>query len=321
MKRTALVVCLLSTQALAQPKTGYSGLGAESVSKAELAKFVAPPLDPSVSRRIQAMLDVRGAEPGVITSKGDRMFYTTRVTNTSQVWRQDGAMKFPIQMTGGEDRTGLEGITPDGKWLVLSRDVGGEENPGLFLQPASGGPLRTVQKVPKVQTFLDFVTEDGKELYFHANDAAPDSYAIYRFDLASGTKTLVFGEKGLWSVGDHLGSGADLRLLLVKATGSVSTEYAEYVPATKRFTPTGGVTMPTARLTMTIRPKCTGSIPKLAATGARMGARMMMAAKVSMNMPTTSRNRFTTSRKTTGFEETPDSIAAMVCGACSSCSA
>ena len=43
-----------------------------------------------------------------------------------------------------------------------------------------------MQKTEKVQTFFDFLTDDGKELYFHANDVAPDSYAIYRYDLAIG---------------------------------------------------------------------------------------------------------------------------------------
>ena len=81
------------------------------------------------------------------------------------------------------------------------------------------------------------MSDDGKDLYFHANDVAPDSYAIDRYDVALAAKTLVFGEKGLWSVGDHRGKGADLHLLLVKATGSFSTEYAEYVPATKKFSP------------------------------------------------------------------------------------
>jgi len=228
---------LLSASAAFSQQPSYSGLGTESVSPGLVAKYAPPPLLPAVSRRIQTMLDVRAPGLGLVAPDGSRLYFGWRITGTPQVFRLSAPKGFPVQMTGGEDRTGLVGITPDGKWLVLSRDVGGEENPGLYLQPVDGGPLRTVQKVPKVQTFLDFVTEDGRELYFHANDAAPDSYAIYRLDLASGTKTLVFGEKGLWSVGDHVGQGADLRLLLVKETGAFSTEYAEYVPATKRFTP------------------------------------------------------------------------------------
>ena len=226
-----------SLPALSQQQTGYSGHGAESVSPELIAKYAAPPLDASVSGRIQAMLDVRSPGLGLVSEDGSRLYFGWRITGTSQVFRLTAPKGFPVQMTGGEDRTSILAITPDGKWLVLGRDVGGQENPGIYLQSADGGPLLTVQKIDKVQTFLDFVTEDGKELYFHSNDVAPDSYAIYRFDLASRVKTPVFAEKGLWEVADHAGQGADLRLLLVKATGSFAREYAEYVPATKKLTP------------------------------------------------------------------------------------
>ena len=233
----AFAVLLLSASAALAQQPSYSGLGAGSVSPGLVAKYAAPLLDPAVSRRIQTMLDVRAPGLGVVAPDGSRLYFGWRITGTPQVFRLNAPKAFPVQMTGGEDRTTLVGITPVGKWLVLSRDVGGEENPGLYLQPADGGPLRTVQKIDKVRTFPDFVTEDGRELYFHANDVTPDSYAIYRYDLASGTKTPVFGEKGLWSVADHVGKGVDLRLLLVKETGALSTEYAEYVPAAKKFTP------------------------------------------------------------------------------------
>ncbi|MEO8706380.1 MAG: hypothetical protein ABI867_40495 [Kofleriaceae bacterium] len=52
-------------------KSAYSGLGADSVSP-EIAKYTAPALDDKVSRRIQAMLDVRGAGNGFVMDKGDR---------------------------------------------------------------------------------------------------------------------------------------------------------------------------------------------------------------------------------------------------------
>ena len=217
-------------------QTGYSGHGAESVSPELIVKYAAPPLDASVSRRIQAMLDVRAPGLGLVSEDGSRLYFGWRITGTPQVFRLTAPKGFPVQMTGGEDRTSILAITPDGKSLVLGRDVGGQENPGIYLQSADGGSLLTIQKIDKVQTFLDFVTEDGKELYFHANDVAPDTYAIYRYDLASRVKTSVFSEKGLWEVADHAGQGADLRLLLVKATGSFAREFAEYVPATKKLT-------------------------------------------------------------------------------------
>ncbi len=118
---------------------------------------------------------------------------------------------------------------------------GGQENPGLYLQSAGGGPLKTIQKIDKVQTFFDLVLEDSKTVFFHSNDVQPDSYAIYRYDLETGERTLVWGEPGLWSIDDYRGSGADLRLLLAKATGALSVEYFEWSAATKRATPLLGV--------------------------------------------------------------------------------
>lgn len=253
-KWIALVVCLLASQALAQPPRrpapppvkppvkppvrppapgGYTGLGAESVSKQDLARFAAQPLDPAVSRRIQAMLDVRGAGNGLITSRGDRMLFTSNVTGTPHVWRQDGPMRFPVQLTGGEDRTGIVAIAPNDAFAVVSRDVGGEENPGLYLLALDGGPLRRIQHTPKVQTTLQFISDDSKSLYFRANDVDPASYAIYRHDVASGRRERVFDTPGLWSVVDHRGG----TWLMLKALGSTRFEIYEYELASKKLTP------------------------------------------------------------------------------------
>jgi hypothetical protein len=95
MKRTPLIVCALAASALADPTPvkkppasggggGYSGLGAESITPEVIAKYAAPALDPSVSRRIQAMLDIRGSGGGVLNSRGDKMFFTTRITGTTR---------------------------------------------------------------------------------------------------------------------------------------------------------------------------------------------------------------------------------------------
>ncbi|MBA3459222.1 MAG: S9 family peptidase [Deltaproteobacteria bacterium] len=179
------------------------------------------------------MLDVRGAGGGLLTSKGDRMVFSTRVTGTSQIWRQDGAMKYAIQLTGGEDRTSPVALTRDDKWIVVSRDVGGQENPGLYVMSIEGGPLKLIQHAPKVQTSLQFVAEDGKSLYYRANDKVADSYAIYRYDLATEKKELVFDQPGLWSVADHRGD----TWLLNRDLGSTQQEIYQYELSSKKLTP------------------------------------------------------------------------------------
>ncbi len=216
----------------------YSGHGADSLPAEVIASFAPPPLPSELSRRIQNLMDVRSPGGGRLSPDGKRLYFGWSVTGTAQVWRLDGPNTFPVQMTGGEDATGIVGITPDGKTLVLSRDRKGEENPGLYLMPADGGPMRVVQHLPKVQTGFELISRDGKWLYYRSNDVKPDAYAIYRYDLATGAKEPVFSEPGLWGVADWRDDG---RLLLYRATGSLTGETWEWDPVKKTKTPLLGV--------------------------------------------------------------------------------
>jgi len=211
----------------------YKGLGASSVSPAEVAEYAPKPVDPKVSRHIQAMLDVRAAPTGLISANGDRLFVTSRVTGTPQVWRQDGPGKELVQLTGGEDPTSVVGLAPDDSFVVVSRDVGGEENPGLYLLSPTGGPLHVIQHAPKVQTQLLFISDDSKSIYFRANDRDVASYAIYRYDLATGNRELVFDQPGLWAVVDERGT----EWLLVKEIGNAQVEVYRYDTQTKQLAP------------------------------------------------------------------------------------
>ena len=249
----ALLLALAAPAALAQaPATAtskaptaapasssaYSGHGADSVSPEVIAKFAPQPLPPALAAKIQMLADVRAPMGGTLSPDGTKLYFVWTVTGTPQVWRLDGPNTFPIQMTGGEDRTSVAGITPDGRTLVLSRDRKGEENPGLYTMPASGGPLTLIQHLPGVQTGFELISDDGKWVYFRSNDEKRDAYRIVRHELATGSKQVVFDEPGLWGVADYRPDG---RLLLHKATGSQTGEYWEWDPARKTKTPLLGV--------------------------------------------------------------------------------
>jgi dipeptidyl aminopeptidase/acylaminoacyl peptidase len=227
----------LTAAAPAASATPYSGHGLASVTPELLAEFAPAKLPADVSRRIQAMLDVRAPAAGRLTEAGKALYFSWTISGSRQLWRLDGPQRFPVQMTGGEDATTLTTITPDGRFLVLSRDRKGEENPGLYLQDAAGGPLVEVQHKPNVQTSLAFVSDDSKSLYYRANDIKTESYAIYRYDLATKTREIVFDQPGIWQVADWKSDG---RLLLAKEVGSNMAEYYEYNPTTKALTPLFG---------------------------------------------------------------------------------
>jgi dipeptidyl aminopeptidase/acylaminoacyl peptidase len=223
-----------ATPAAKKPAPAYRGHGAGSVAPEVVAKFAAPPLPAELSRSIQMMFDVRAPAAGQVSPDGKRLFFNWRVTGTNQIWRLDGPQRFPIQLTGGEDTTLLTGQAPDGSFLVVSRDRAGEEYPGLYLQSPEGGPLQVIQHQPRVQTFTEFISDDGRYVYFRANDIKPDSFAIYRWDRTGKRKEAVFTEPGLWSVADHRPDG---RLLLNRDLGSSVNEVHEWNPASKKLTP------------------------------------------------------------------------------------
>ncbi|HEX4924797.1 MAG TPA: prolyl oligopeptidase family serine peptidase, partial [Bdellovibrionales bacterium] len=214
---------------------GYAGHGAESVSAETLAKFAPTSLPSEVSNRIQNLMDVRAPGLGLPTPDGKRLFFGWGVTGIPQVWRLDSPKGFPVQLTGGEDRTGLLSITPDGRWLIMSRDRKGEENPGLYLQSPNGGTLIEIQHKKGIQTRYSWTTNDGRHIFYSSNDIRPDSYAIYRYEIATGKKDKIFDEPGIWSIADV--SADERTLLLEKAIGALQTEIFEFSLNDKKLTP------------------------------------------------------------------------------------
>lgn len=213
----------------AADNAAYQGLGANSVSAQTLEKFRAKPLDPDLARKVQAVLDQRAPGGGLLSADGKSLYFSWKVTGVTQVWRIDGPQRFPVQMTGGADATTIGDATPDGKWLVLSRDRNGEENPGLYLQPVKGGELLPIQHIAGVQTEFAFVSDDSRYVYYRSNDESRDSYAIYRYNIATGKKERLFNEKGHWEILDHQRDG---HLLLSNSLSNFANEVWEWDPAT-----------------------------------------------------------------------------------------
>ena len=72
-----------------------------------------------------------------------------------------------------------------------------------------------------------------------------------------------------------------------------------------RLMPTGGVSSPIIRFSTTTIARWTGSTPAATSAGVMTGARIRIAARVSMNMPTTSSSTLTSSSSTHGCSDTP----------------
>lgn len=229
------LISLLAVNAFAQ----YKGHGSDSVSAETLKKYAPPTLNPVMTNKLKKMFDVTAPGMGMLSPDKKTLFFTWRVTGISHIWKIDGPQKFPVQLTSGSHAVTLSDIAANGKFLIISKDSNGEENPGIFKLDLSSGQITEIYRKAKVQTRFEFMTDDSKTIYFTANDTKPDSYNIYKMDLASGEKTLVYEGDGYWGIADQKDNGKEL--LFYKATGSKTSEYYTYDQATKKLEPVIGV--------------------------------------------------------------------------------
>lgn len=229
------VTALLSVNVMAE----YKGLGTESVSADTLKKYAPPALNPVMTNKLKKMFDVSAPGMGMLSPDKKTLFFTWRVTGISHVWKIDGPQKFPVQLTSGSDAVSLVDIAPNGKFLIISKDSNGEENPGIYKLELATGQITELYRKSKVQSRYDFITDDSKTIYFTANDTKADSYNIYKMDLASGEKTLIYEGSGYWGIADQRDNGK--ALLFYKATGSKTSEFYIYDQASKKLEPVIGV--------------------------------------------------------------------------------
>ena len=222
------------------PSLAYSGHGAASLPPEILEKYRPKPIAPELASRLESFLDVRAPGIGRLGPDGKALYFTWSISGIGQVWKINGPKRFPVQLTGGEDATSVVATTPDGRWLVIQRDRKGEENPGLYLQPADGGPLQVIQHVRGVQSQCESVSSDSKYIYFSSNDKKADAYIIYRWDIAAREKQVVLDRDGLWHVSDIRKDGAIDHLLLRKETGSLTAEYWDWDTAKQSLSPVIG---------------------------------------------------------------------------------
>jgi dipeptidyl aminopeptidase/acylaminoacyl peptidase len=233
MKYFSLLFASLLVGCTTTSETKYSGYGLGSISQQTLAKYAPPTPNAELKNKIEKLVDIRAPNEGMITSDGRTLFMNWNVTGSLQIWKLTGPKSFPIQLTSGEDASRLTGMSPNSEWIVISRDSKGDENPGIYLMKTNGGELRKVYYNPKHQTSLLGFTKDSKFLYYRTNDKTPESYSIYKYNLASDFHEIIWSEPGIWTLSDIMDDKAILTLL----KGSMQNEHFLFDLKTKTKEP------------------------------------------------------------------------------------
>lgn len=212
--------------------TDYKGHGLESISKETLEKYKAKPLSPELTREIEKSNELRTPSLGQVTLDGKTLFVNWNVTGVNQVWKVSGPDTFPIQMTGGDDATRLKDITHDDRYLVVTRDSGGDEYPRIYLQPVNGGKLIKVYGEKKVKVSYLTQSKNGKKLFFYANDLGPTTFAIYEYDIETKQKELLTKGSGFWWIQDIDEKNGEM--ILGHAISNTATEFFLFDRKTKK---------------------------------------------------------------------------------------
>lgn len=214
-------------------KSGYSGLGLTSVSAKDLQAYAAPAVSMATKDHLKRYFSLRAPGAGLLHPNGSELYFSWSITGENQVWKLKGPNSFPTQMTTGQNPTYLKQVTPDGRYLIYEKDTDGQENPGIYLQATKGGELMKVFHKPQVKANFNLITQNGKFIYFTANDLKPDTMTVYRYDMESKAIEQISNQSGAWAVADEHGD----QLLLVKMTGSTGREYHELNLKTKKLEP------------------------------------------------------------------------------------
>ncbi|MDA9189614.1 prolyl oligopeptidase family serine peptidase [bacterium] len=230
------LVCLglLFSCASSNSKKMYEGHGENSLNAELLAKFAPTPLSPKVTGKIEKYLDITRPTMGMMSENGKNLYVNWKITGSHQIWKLKGPKSFPVQMSAGEDASWLKAVFPNGKHILISRDNRGDEHPGLYMQSTKGGELKTIYRKKNVQVFFSHISKDSKYIYYRANDVDKSSYNIYKYEVATAKRSLIFGgKKGYWILSDKLGED----ILLSLWTGNTSSEYWKLNEKTKKLTP------------------------------------------------------------------------------------
>ncbi|MBI2521014.1 MAG: S9 family peptidase [Bdellovibrio sp.] len=213
----------------------YSGLGADSISAEILTKYAPPSLNPIIANKLKKMFDVTSPGVGILSPNKKTLYFTWRVTGISQVWKIDAPKSFPVQLTSGNDAVSINTVAPNGKFLILSKDLNGEENPGIFKLDLATGLMQELYRRPKVKALFSFITDDSSTIYYTANEKSADSYSIYKMKLADKSIETVYDGVGPWYVADQKNDGK--KIMLVKYNGAKQNEYFDYDTSTKELKP------------------------------------------------------------------------------------
>ncbi len=113
------------------------------------------------------------------SADGNHIFFETNITGRMNIWRVPASGGWPVQLTINDERTALQDPSPDGRWLLYTQDVGGNEKPNIYRLPAQGGLPQALTDTEGVGYRSIHWDRANGRITFVAELEAPGKYQVY----------------------------------------------------------------------------------------------------------------------------------------------
>lgn len=133
---------------------------------------------------IEQYLNIRGAGSPQYSPDDSRIYFTSSVTGSSQIWMMEKPASWPFQVTFFNDRVSSYSCNPKQDMIVLEKDEGGSEYSRLFLLSPDGTKIEQITPdKPKVLYNFGTWFDDGSAFTYYSNERDLYFYDIYKYDL------------------------------------------------------------------------------------------------------------------------------------------
>ncbi len=175
-----------------------------------LVALVAPAIaDNASSPSIASFLKIRTPSSVSIAADG-AVYLRDWPDGVNQLYRRTNAddPKAPTErITDFKDGLSGYSLSPDGKTIILSAAVGGNENTNLWRLDVSTSKITPILQNPEVQYAISAWLRDSSGFIYRANDDSPNDFHLYTFDLASGASKKILAKPGFWGCDDVTSDG------------------------------------------------------------------------------------------------------------------
>jgi dipeptidyl aminopeptidase/acylaminoacyl peptidase len=212
----------------ASPAPAEWPIAADIPKPAPIALGLAGAPEPDVTR----YLLVQGASAVSISPDGSRVAYSTSVTGQPQIWTVDAAGGQPRQITFGAGIDEFRWV-PDGSGLLYGADTGGDERLGMNVISPDGTQERVaLAKSDAYRYFGDF-SKDGRHFVYATTERNGRDTDIHVADLGTGaTREALRGRPGMYPVAWQPGGAS---VLVSEARGESANDLHLLDTATGRL--------------------------------------------------------------------------------------